>query len=190
MDPGERSQRWMGMISAVMMVAGLTLGTFAAAWHGNNVILTLTPSKVLRTSLATVGFTALTMVLHEALHGLGMLACGARPRFGAGVMHTGLPYLFTTSEGHLFTRAQCLVIAALPNLLVNSALALLLLWGPHPSWWVVPLAFHLSGCVGDAWLCWAAAHERPGTLIEDLRGGVRVHRLEVRPDRPGADPAS
>ena len=44
MDPGERSQRWMGMISAVMMVAGLTLGTFAAAWDGNNVILTLTPS--------------------------------------------------------------------------------------------------------------------------------------------------
>ena len=74
----------------------------------------------------------------------------------------------------------------------GTALAMLLiqLWSGLGMQWVVPLAFHLSGCVGDAWLCWAAAHERPGTLIEDLRGGVRVHRLEVRPDRPGADPAS
>lgn len=190
MDPGERSQNWMSVLSMGLLVAGLVVGAALAAWHAVTMTLTLTPRSALAVGISTIIATALTMLVHEALHGLGMVAFGARPRFGVGVMHTGLPYLYTTAHGHRFTKGQFLAIAALPNVVVNLGLVVLLLFGPHPAWWVVPLAMHLSGCVGDAWLCWAALHEMRGTMIEDLRGGMRVHRPRERPGRPNAVPAT
>lgn len=191
MNPGMRSQNWMSVISMVMLALGLVVGVTAAAWHGNDSRWVLiTSRRVLLLLLTTLVTTVLTLVLHEAIHGLGMLLCGARPRFGAGMMHTGLPYLYTTTTGHLFTRGQFIAIAAAPNIVVNMVLLGALLFGPNPAWWVVALAVHLSGGVGDMWLVWSAAHEQRSTRIEDLRSGLRAHRRVVRPGRPLARPAS
>lgn len=179
--PGKRSETWMAVLATAAVVLGAVLGMGLLAWReaGAGTII-LTPAKALLVMLVAVGTTVATLVGHEALHGLGMLACRARPRFGAGIMAPGMPYLYTTSDGHLFTRWQYIAVAALPNVVINLLLLGLIVTGPHRIWWVVPFAVHLSGGVGDAWLCWAAFVEPRGTLVEDQREGVRVHR----PERP------
>lgn len=191
MDPGARSQNWMSVLSIVLLALGLAIGVGVATWRtDSSQFVLVTPRAVLSLLMTTLAATVATLVAHEAIHGLAMLLCGARPRFGAGMMHTGLPYLYTTTERHLFTRAQFVMIAGAPNVLVNLALIVTLVLGPHPSWWVVPLAVHLSGGVGDMWLVWSAMHEQRTSRIEDLRAGLRVHRRAIRPNRPLARPAS
>lgn len=178
-EPGERSQAWMAALGTGLLLGGLVVGIAVLSLRGYaSGVLMVDARRLLRIVMATAVMSVATLLLHETLHGLGMLVLRARPRFGAGVMSPGLPYVYTTSEGHLFTRWQYIVIAALPNVLLNVVLLLLMLVGPTPSWWVIPFALHLSGGVGDMWLCWAAYAEVPGTRIEDRRGGIRV----LRPD--------
>ncbi|ROR54578.1 putative zincin peptidase [Luteococcus japonicus] len=175
--PGERSQAWMAALGTGLLFVGAAIGLGVLAWHGAaSGIMVFTARKMLKLMAGTTLITIGTLALHELLHGVGMLALGARPRFGAGVMTPGLPYLYTTCEGHTFSRSQYIVVAALPNVVINIGLLALMAWGPHAAWWVLPFAIHLSGGVGDAWLCWAAWAEQPGTRIEDQRFGVRVHR--------------
>ena len=162
--PGKRSEAWMAVLSTAALLLGAVLAVTAMAMKGlAHGTIVLTPDKALRIIFVTVVTTGLTFVIHEGLHGAGSIA-------------TGHPYLFTTSDQHRFTRPQYIVIAALPNVLINGVLIALILLGPHSAWWVVPFAIHLSGGVGDAWLCWAALTEPSGTLVEDQRGGVRVYR--------------
>lgn len=175
--PGKRSEAWMAVLATGALVLGAAIGiailTIIGSAQGT---ILLTPFKALRMIVVTLLATIVTLLAHEALHGAGMLVFRARPSFGAGIMAPGMPYLYTTSDGHLFTRWQYIVVAALPNVAINAGLAALIAFGPHSAWWVVPFSIHLSGGVGDAWLCWAALTEPRGTLVEDLREGVRVHR--------------
>ncbi|MEL4503384.1 DUF3267 domain-containing protein [Luteococcus sp. H138] len=178
--PGERSQAWMAALGTGLLLLGAGVGVAIMAWResasGNYY---LTARRALLLVAGTTMITIATMALHELLHGLGMAVLRARPRFGAGMMSPGLPYLYTTCEGHRFTRWQYIVVAALPNVVINLGLLLMMAWGPYEAWWVLPFALHLSGGVGDAWLCWAALTEPPGTLVEDQRAGVRVYRPET-----------
>lgn len=181
--PGKRSEAWMAFLATGALLLGAAIGVAILAVIGSiHGTILVTPVKALRAILVTLAATVATLLLHEALHGLGMLAFHARPIFGAGIMAPGMPYLYTTSDGHLFTRWQYIVVAALPNVVIDVALALLIAFGPHAAWWVIPFSVHLSGGVGDAWLCWAALTEPRGTRIEDLREGIRVYRS--RPRRP------
>ena len=50
---------------------------------------------------------------------------------------------------------------------------------PYGGWLVIPLGFHLGGCVGDLWFLGMIARQPQGTVIEDLRTGVRFHRPAV-----------
>ncbi|MGO4956963.1 DUF3267 domain-containing protein [Luteococcus sp. Sow4_B9] len=178
-EPGERSQAWMAALGTGLLLGGVALGLLVLGLRGlSDGVIIVTAEKALRMVLGTVLVGVGTVILHELLHGLGMLVLKARPRFGAGVMSPGLPYLYTTCEGHLFTRWQYIVICALPNVVINLTLLALIAGGPAPSWWVIPLGLHMSGGVGDMWLCWAALTEPPGTRVEDQRAGVRV----LRPD--------
>ncbi|GAA1398939.1 DUF3267 domain-containing protein [Luteococcus peritonei] len=182
--PGERSQAWMAALATGLLLGGAAVGIALLDWQGiAEGTVVIDARRVLRMVLGTTVMTVATLAVHELLHGLGMLAVGARPRFGAGVMSPSMPYLYTTSEGHLFTRTQFIAIAALPNVVINIALLAMIAFGDDSAWFVVPFAMHLSGGVGDAWLCWAAAAEAPGNLIEDQGAGIGV----VRP--PGWSPA-
>ncbi|MEL4358839.1 MULTISPECIES: DUF3267 domain-containing protein [unclassified Luteococcus] len=178
--PGERSQAWMAALGTGFLFGGAALGLGILAWRDEaSGSYDLDARRALLLVIGTTFMTIGTMALHELLHGLGMAALRARPRFGAGMMSPGLPYLYTTCEGHRFTRRQYIAVAALPNVAVNLGLLVMLAVGPNPAWWVLPFALHLSGGVGDAWLCWAALTEPPGTLVEDQRAGVRVHRPQA-----------
>jgi hypothetical protein len=126
--------------------------------------------------VAVVGLTALLMALHEAIHGLVMLGFGARPRFGALLIAHVLPALYATAPGHQFGRGQYLVVALAPTVVI-SGLGFLACFGAWAGYLVVPLAIHFGGCVGD-WFASARTLREPSTTrCEDLRDGIRFHRL-------------
>lgn len=125
--------------------------------------------------LLVVAITALLLVVHEGIHGLVMLAFRARPTFGVVLVGGAMPALYATSVGHRFSRAQYLAVAATPAVVI-SVLGFLLCFGPWGGYLILPLAIHLGGCVGDLFACGRVVRERPGTELEDLRGGIRFHR--------------
>jgi putative zincin peptidase len=128
--------------------------------------------------LLVVAVTALLLVVHEGIHGLVMLAFGARPSFGAVLVGGAMPALYATAAGHRFSRGQYLAVAATPAAVI-SVLGFLLCFGPWGGYLIVPLAIHLGGCVGDLFASWRVLRERPGTEFEDLRDGIRFHRKPV-----------
>jgi hypothetical protein len=133
--------------------------------------------------LVVVALTAVLLAAHEGIHGLLMLGFGARPTFGALLVAHLVPALYATAPGHCFTRGEYLVIAAAPAVVI-SGLGFLACFGPWAGYLVVPLAIHLGGCVGDGFAALRTRREPPTTLCEDLRDGIRFHRL------PGAERAA
>jgi Putative zincin peptidase len=125
--------------------------------------------------LLPVAVIALLVIAHEAIHGLVMLGFGARPRFGAMLVGRVMPAVYATSEGHRFTRAQYLTVAAAPAVTL-SVLGFGACFGPWGGYLILPLAFHLGGCVGDGFASRRVLREPPGTECEDLRDGIRFHR--------------
>lgn len=126
--------------------------------------------------LLVVALTSLLMIAHEAIHGMVMLGFGARPRFGVTLVGKVVPAMYTTTAGHRFTRKQYLTVALAPTALV-SGLGLWACFGPWAGYLILPLALHLGGCVGDGFAAWRVLHEPPGTEYEDLRDGIRFHRM-------------
>jgi hypothetical protein len=113
--------------------------------------------------------------VHEGVHGIFMLAFGARPQFG--VLRIGvLPYAFyTTDPGHRFTRRQYLAVSLAP-LAILGLLGIPLCMLPFGAYLVVPFALHLAGCIGDIGISWHVLQGPPTVTCEDLRDGVRFWR--------------
>ncbi|MCK5108851.1 MAG: DUF3267 domain-containing protein, partial [Methanosarcinales archaeon] len=61
----------------------------------------LTPVTIL-IAISTIVFT---MVFHEFIHGVAISMYGGKSRYGAGVAHYILPYIYTTTET-IFRRNQ------------------------------------------------------------------------------------
>jgi hypothetical protein len=82
-------------------------------------------------------------------------------------------------------QAQIGLVVALTSLLMIAheaihGMVMLGLWacfGPWAGYLILPLALHLGGCVGDGFAAWRVLHEPPGTEYEDLRDGIRFHRM-------------
>ena len=128
--------------------------------------------------LLAVAITTVLVIVHEAIHALVMLRYGARPRFGAILVGHVMPALYATAQGHRFTRGQYLAVAAAPAISI-SVLGFLACFGPWGGYLILPLAFHLGGCVGDGFAAWRVLREPPGTEFEDLRDGIRFHRTDA-----------
>jgi hypothetical protein len=107
---------------------------------------------------------------HEGVHGIFMLAFGARPQFG--VLRIGvLPYAFyATDPGHRFTRRQYLAVTLAPLVILGLLGIPLCMLSPYL---VVPFAFHLAGCIGDIAISRHVLQGPPTVICEDLRDGVR-----------------
>ena len=131
--------------------------------------------QVLLALIGTLVLSALLILAHERVHGLVMAAFGARPRYGAMILARVVPVVYTTAPGHLFTRDQYLLVALTPAVTVSAVGAAACLT-PVGLALVVPLAIHLSGCVGDFAATVRLLGQPPGTLCEDLRDGIRFHR--------------
>lgn len=112
--------------------------------------------------------------IHELTHGLTASLYGARPLYGAGLMHRVVPYLYCTVERHQFTRTQYAAVALAPALLVSGVGAVWVGFLPLGGWLVAPIAVHLGGCVADLWVTVLVYRQPPGTLVEGLKTGVRM----------------
>ncbi|TMD56711.1 MAG: DUF3267 domain-containing protein [Chloroflexi bacterium] len=143
----------------------LSLLLFVAAVAGYGALL---PKQAPLPSLFTIVLVVVAvLLLHEALHGLGFVVYGGRPKFGF-MVRGGVPYAYATCPGRLFSKRQYCVIGALPLVVISLASFALL---PIPQAAVdglVAFGFNTASAVGD--LCLPEGHrgERPHGL--DPRG--------------------
>jgi hypothetical protein len=110
--------------------------------------------------------------VHEGVHGIFMLAFGARPQFGlprTGVLVYGF---YTTDPGHRFTRRQYLAVGLAP-LAILGLLGIPLCMLPFGGYLVLPFALHLAGCIGDIGISRHVLRVARDVVCEDLRDGVR-----------------
>jgi hypothetical protein len=125
-----------------------------------------------------VAITVVLVMAHEGIHALVMLRFGARPRFGAILVGRVMPALYATAQGHRFTRGQYLAVAVAPAITI-SLLGFVACFGQWGGYLILPLAFHVGGCVGDGFATWRVLREPPGTEFEDLRDGIRFFRTHA-----------
>jgi len=116
----------------------------------------------------------LVLPLHELIHGVAILGCGYRPRFGM-ILSKGV--LYATADGALFTRRQYIVVALAPLALI-SLLGLLLI-GVLPSgwWWTIALAVVINNgsAIGDLWAAYTVLHYPAASLVRDTADGFIVY---------------
>lgn len=171
--------------SLIAMAVGSAIAAVVAAWTRGGVPLTWGFAGIVLA--VTIVGSLLSLVLHEGLHGVVMLVCGATPEFGAGKLATPemdgrpsakVPYFFATAPGHQFTPQQMTWVAMLPTFVVSAAFLVLIAVLPDP--WafglVLPAGLHLSGCVGDWHIVGLVRRQPTGTLVEDVRDGMILHR--------------
>ncbi len=121
-------------------------------------------------SIAVAG--VLTLLAHEAVHAVVLLALGARPSFGAGLVR-GTPYLYTTA-GVRLTPASFLLVALAPLIVLDAAAAAGLLALPRSSALVTVLVINSSGAVGDLWMAGLVLQLPATARVLDQRTGFAV----------------
>jgi hypothetical protein len=171
--PGAKSAFIWGILALAVVVLGLAIfGLPALLAHRSEPVTVLIGLPQL---LLILGLTLLLFIAHEGLHGLVMWGFGARPKFGATLVGRVLPAFYATAPGHRFSRRQYLAVAVAPAIVISLAgfATLLTVW---PGYLVVPLAIHLSGCVGDAAATSQVVRQPRGTICEDLTDGIRFLR--------------
>lgn len=166
-----------GRVSMLAALAAALLGGLLAGRHLAGGTVDLSAQGIAVGVLGMLVVSALVLLAHEVVHGLVIALCGVRPVFGTGKMADGqIPYLYAGAPGHHFSRLQYLLIAWAPSVVVNATLVALIAAFPWGVWLILPLAIHVSGCIGD-WLLLAALHRQPpGTVVEDTLEGIRLHR--------------
>ena len=123
--------------------------------------------------LLVVVLSVAIVCVHEGVHGIVMIAFGARPQFGLLMTKAGPMGLYATAPGHRFSRRQYLLIC-IATLGVLAPLGALACWLPFGGYLVVPLAIHLGGCIGDVTIAWHVLRGPSGVVCEDLRDGLRL----------------
>lgn len=184
-------QRGMVRASAVVAVAGAVLG---AAWFftGAPGALGLPPAEVGAVvrgegpcwlglpplvwwlACGAAGCFA-ALAAHELVHGVLFrlfAPAGARVSFGAD-WKAGM--LYACAEDVVYTRAQYLVIALAPTVVVTALLLLLGMASGWPVLWYAVAVLHLSGCTGDWGYVAAIARDPRIMWCEDTEWGVRFY---------------
>lgn len=156
-----------------LALAGLGVVIFAGIWSAAT-----GPSGGSITGvglLLAIVVTFALMVMHEGIHGAMISRFGGTPRYGATMIGNVLPAFYCTSPGTRFTQRQFILIAMAPALALVPATALGVTLLPGGGWLVVPAAIHLGGCIGDVAMTLIAARLLTGSLIEDMKSGMRFH---------------
>lgn len=169
-NPAGRTLVLMNLVGFAILVVGLFAygGIWVAATGATSATFDIW-------DVLLVGMVFVLMILHEGIHGIAIAAFGGKPEYGAIMIGKVMPAFYCTSRGTRFTRLQFTVIALAPAVVlgVGAAIAIALL--PSSGWLVVPAAIHLAGCVGDFAMTFIAARLPAGSLIEDMRSGMRLY---------------
>jgi hypothetical protein len=117
---------------------------------------------------------AVTIVLHELVHGLTMRVFGARPLYGVLWKQAAF---YATSPGYGFRRNSYLMIALAP-LVVLSLLAVLGMALLPGTGWVALFALcaviNGSGASGDLWMAGIVIRYPRSAYVVDERDGMRI----------------
>lgn len=120
-----------------------------------------------------------TLILHEALHGLAMLACGARPIFGAQLTRL---VLYTTSQAFFSRRAYLFVtLAPLFGVTLLGLPAMLLLPSGLAIWVAIMVAMNAASSLGDLWMAAVIASFPPEARFRDEVDGMSIFLPEGLP---------
>jgi hypothetical protein len=117
---------------------------------------------------------ALTLVLHELVHGLAIHYFGGRAQYG--VIWRGLMF-YATAPGYGFQRNQYLVVALAPLVVISLVgLGLLVLPLPAPLAWLAAFAamINAAGAVGDMWIGLIVLRYPHYAVVVDEKDGMRV----------------
>jgi hypothetical protein len=116
--------------------------------------------------VVTILTPLLVIALHEALHGLGIVIFGGRPKFGAGI-RGAVPYFFATCPGMRFSWGRTLVIGALPLVTIDVAALALAGYGSLVVPAMLAFAVNSAGAAGDLWLIGVILQTPRTTSFED-----------------------
>ena len=86
-----------------------------------------------------------------------------------------MPYFYCTAPGQRFSVARYVVVALAPTIVINSAL-IAALCSPVAGWFVLPFAVNIAGCIGDWFLTFRALRAPRGSLVEDMKDGLIIHK--------------
>ena len=117
-------------------------------------------------SVLSILTPVLVLIVHEALHGVGFLIFGGRPKFGAGIKG-GAPYLFATCPGRRFSWGRTVVIGALPLVIIDLATLALAGYSPLVVPAMLAFAFNTAGAVADLWMITVILQTPRTAMFED-----------------------
>jgi hypothetical protein len=156
-----------------LALMGLALPLFfawARMWHPEIVSLELSILQMVAALLAI----ALTIVLHELMHGLALRAYGARPTYGVLWKEA---MFYATAAGYAFRRNAYIIIALAP-LVGLSLVGMALLILPLPDWLLLIVVFaaalNVGSAIGDLWLVRVTLGYPSVVYIVDEKDGLRV----------------
>jgi Putative zincin peptidase len=160
------------LLAFPLTLAGMVIfGGVLATRHGGEATVSIGAGE-----LPLLLFALLLLgALHEGAHGLVIRAVGARPCYSAGTYRKLMPYLACTAPGYRFTKREYLAIALAPAVMLSALGVGWTLAGPGAQWLVLPLAFHLAGCIGDFWMAGVTLAAPANARVEDMGTGLRVH---------------
>ena len=160
---------WAAITTALAIPLLVAFAVIAAIAGGGRTDLRVDGTNIWWLAALTIG----TLVVHEVVHGVAVLAFGRRPRFGAGRMH-GVPYFYTTADAP-FARDQFIAIALLPLLAISLAgIALMFAAPAFAAWLIIPLAFNVIGSIGDANLVLVVIRYPRDVVVRDERTGITI----------------
>ncbi len=125
---------------------------------------------------ALIGFYALYMVLHEAVHGIAMKICGTKKiKYG----FTGL-YAFAGSDDY-YSKKPYIFIALAPVVLWGIVLTVINLFVPQDWFWVIYFIQigNLSGAAGDIFVTFKFSRLPKDILVKDYGVGMHVFSKSI-----------
>ncbi len=175
---------WLAACAAVFLLWKMAWDTLRDLTMTNRVALSAAGFdtqvfKIANWTLAILAGVAVTIVLHELVHGVTMRRFGAKPKYG--VLWSGLMF-YATAAGFAFRRNHYLTVALAP-LVVLSLVILICLAIPTPpslaTLLIICGAFNAAGAIGDLWIVRIVLRYPAHAFVIDERDGVCLFMPET-----------
>ncbi|WP_049920095.1 DUF3267 domain-containing protein [Halobiforma nitratireducens] len=182
--------QWLATAVVAFFAFAYAFGHVLAIARGRTlepIVVDPAPPFVRWSLVLSLGLVALTVVLHELLHGVFITRYSDRktggPTYGIGISYFVLPYAYAETEGTAFTRREMLVVLLAPFVGITALGLVTIAVYPSPAL-LVPLAANAAGSVGDLWMA-ATLLRYPSSVRVTELGRVRGAASDEGDDESG-----
>jgi hypothetical protein len=147
-------------------------GAVETSGSGESFTFTLRLDSMLLLMFLSVG----VFIVHEAIHGLAFRFFGGKPIYGAVMISKVLPALYCSAPGYRFSLRQFGIIILSPLVVISIVGVAAMPFVENGLLLVFPLALNFGGAVGDVWMAGMLTRRAAGTMVEDLKDGLRFHK--------------